>query len=78
MCAAAILPPAPLAVRPAHPDALACVLATSGSTGTPKLVCVPHGGMVNYLRWAVDNYGIDEATVAPVASSLSFDLTVTA
>ncbi|EIC67545.1 non-ribosomal peptide synthetase [Mycobacteroides abscessus] len=78
VCAAAILPPAPLAVRPAHPDALACVLATSGSTGTPKLVCVPHGGMVNYLRWAVDNYGIDEATVAPVASSLSFDLTVTA
>ncbi|SHF85811.1 non-ribosomal peptide synthetase [Streptoalloteichus hindustanus] len=64
-------------VRRTHRDALACVMPTSGSTGVPKLVGVPHRGMVNYLRWAVERYGIDARTVAPVASSPAFDLTVT-
>lgn len=62
----------------AHRDSLACVMPTSGSTGVPKLVGVPHRGLVNYLRWSVDHYGITAQTLAPVASSLAFDLTVTA
>ncbi|MEU6189640.1 amino acid adenylation domain-containing protein [Nocardia sp. NPDC047038] len=61
-----------------HGLELACVMPTSGSTGTPKLVGVPHRGLANYLRWAVEHYRIDTDTVAPVTSPLAFDLTVTA
>nr|WP_283844020.1 amino acid adenylation domain-containing protein [Kitasatospora humi] len=59
------------------PDQLAYVIYTSGSTGRPKGVAVTHGGLANYVRWAVDAYGMDGGGGAPLHSSLSFDLTVT-
>ncbi|MFD5943556.1 amino acid adenylation domain-containing protein, partial [Streptomyces griseus] len=69
---------------PEHPapgttgaGAAAYVLYTSGSTGRPKGVVVPHQGLANYLRWAVDAYGAGRTPVAPVHSSVAFDLTVT-
>ncbi|MGZ3457554.1 MAG: amino acid adenylation domain-containing protein, partial [Archangium sp.] len=59
------------------PKHLAYVLYTSGSTGRPKGVMVPHGGLSNYLHWAVEFYGLREGNGAPVHSPLVFDLTVT-
>ncbi|HLK58120.1 MAG TPA: amino acid adenylation domain-containing protein, partial [Chthonomonadaceae bacterium] len=59
------------------PRNLAYVIYTSGSTGRPKGVLLDHHGLVNYLRWAVDAYAVDEGAGAPVHSPLGFDLTIT-
>jgi len=56
---------------------LAYVMYTSGSTGTPKGVMVLHGGLVNYLSWAVKTYAVQAGGSVPVHTSISFDLTVT-
>jgi amino acid adenylation domain-containing protein len=53
------------------------VIYTSGSTGQPKGVAVTHGGLTNYVVWAVGAYGMDGVDGAPLHSSLAFDLTVT-
>jgi len=60
------------------PSNLAYVMYTSGSTGRPKGVEVPHRGVVNYLWWCRAAYDIAGGRGAPLQSSLSFDLTVTA
>jgi amino acid adenylation domain-containing protein len=62
----------------AVPENLAYVLYTSGSTGAPKGVLVPHRGLVNYLSWCIEAYGVAAGAGAPVHSSPSFDLTLTA
>ncbi|MFI0479414.1 non-ribosomal peptide synthase/polyketide synthase [Actinomadura sp. 9N215] len=68
-------PPEQLA---AGPDGLAYVIYTSGSTGRPKGVQVTRGGLVNYVSWAADAYGLSAGGPGAVLhSSLSFDLTVT-
>jgi non-ribosomal peptide synthetase component F len=56
---------------------LAYVIYTSGSTGKPKGVAVTHGGMSNYVNWAMRAYRVEEGRGTSVHSSLSFDLTVT-
>ena len=56
---------------------LAYVIYTSGSTGKPKGVAIPHLGLLNYLRWCTETYGVVEGQGAPVHSPLAFDLTVT-
>src|SRR5262249_14558358 len=56
---------------------LAYVIYTSGSTGRPKGTLITHGGLHNYLCWALQRYPLAEGTGAPVHSPLSFDLTVT-
>jgi amino acid adenylation domain-containing protein len=57
---------------------LAYVIYTSGSTGRPKAVMVEHAGLLNYLQWACQTYGLNGGYGAIVASSLSFDATITA
>jgi amino acid adenylation domain-containing protein len=73
--------PAPPAAPPARgrvtPSNLAYVMYTSGSTGRPKGVMIPHRGLVNYLSWCVQAYGVAEGVGAPVHSPIGFDLTVT-
>ncbi|PWK11299.1 non-ribosomal peptide synthetase [Tumebacillus permanentifrigoris] len=57
-------------------DDLVYVIYTSGSTGRPKGVLITHGGLMNYLTWAMETYA-QQGHGAPVHSSLAFDLTVT-
>lgn len=62
---------------PARADSLAYVIYTSGSTGRPKGALITHRGVVNYLSWCVEAYGIRDGIGSPMHSSISFDLTVT-
>lgn len=55
----------------------AYVIYTSGSTGTPKGVVVEHGGLANYLHWAVRYYANDRAMDSIVSTPLVFDATIT-
>jgi amino acid adenylation domain-containing protein len=57
-------------------DDLAYTIYTSGSTGRPKGVLVTHGGLANYLDWALRHYGMDGADGAPMFGSIAFDLAV--
>ncbi len=62
---------------PAEPSSLAYVMYTSGSTGRPKGAMILHGGLTNYLTWAIGEYGVVAGGSVPVHSSIAFDLTVT-
>nr|APD71640.1 non-ribosomal peptide synthetase 5 [Streptomyces sp.] len=57
-------------------DDLVYTIYTSGSTGLPKGVLVTHGGLANYLDWALEHYGMDGANGAPMFGSIAFDLAV--
>lgn len=60
----------------AHQDSIAYMVSTSGSTGMPKTVMVTHGGLMNYLRWARDQWPLTGARGSVVASPIGFDFTV--
>jgi len=60
----------------AVPSNLAYVMYTSGSTGQPKGALIQHNGLVNYLCWAVQMYGLKAGGSVPVHSSIAFDTTV--
>ncbi len=59
------------------PDHLAYMIYTSGSTGLPKGVMVRHGGLSNYLQWALGEYRPESGQAAVVSSPLAFDATIT-
>ncbi|MGF1426683.1 amino acid adenylation domain-containing protein [Kitasatospora sp. LaBMicrA B282] len=59
---------------PTRADGLAYVMYTSGSTGRPKGVLVPHRGLVNYLWWCIEGYGLQGASGAPMLGSIAADL----
>lgn len=56
---------------------LAYVIYTSGSTGAPKGVMVEHGGLLNYVNWALRAYALEAGEAVAVSTSLAFDATVT-
>ena len=58
-------------------DNLAYVIYTSGSTGLPKAVLVNHGGLSNYLNFAVREYRVQEGSGAPINTRLGFDAVIT-
>jgi amino acid adenylation domain-containing protein len=66
--------PAPWPGPGIRPDDLACVIYTSGSTGTPKGVEIEHRSLVNYVRWATREAGIDATAKMPLIASISFDM----
>ncbi|WP_324789364.1 non-ribosomal peptide synthetase [Streptomyces sp. H51] len=55
-------------------DHLAYVMYTSGSTGRPKGTLIPHRGLVNYLWWCIEGYGLGGASGAPMLGSIAADL----
>ncbi|WP_235916337.1 non-ribosomal peptide synthase/polyketide synthase [Antrihabitans cavernicola] len=77
-----------LAHRSSHPIAAAdrigqvrasntaYVIFTSGSTGQPKGVAVPHGAIVNQLRWKQAEYGLDGSDALLLKTAATFDLSV--
>lgn len=46
---------------------------TSGSTGTPKGVVIAHRGVIDYIDWAVDTFGIGSETVIGNQAPFYFD-----
>lgn len=52
---------------------LAYLLPTSGSTGSPKLVMVPHGALVNRIRWGQTTYPLGQDDTVLCSSSPVFD-----
>ncbi|MFG1644974.1 amino acid adenylation domain-containing protein [Amycolatopsis sp. NPDC049252] len=69
--------PAVNPVRVNAPENLVYVMYTSGSTGVPKGVMVSHRGLVNYLWWAVEGYGLAGDRGGVLVGSVAFDLSVT-
>lgn len=49
---------------------------TSGSTGKPKGVMIPHGSLMNYVTWRIDNYEHTANDVIAMYHSISFDASV--
>jgi amino acid adenylation domain-containing protein len=68
-CAAAAVPTVP-------PESLAYVIYTSGSTGRPKGVQIPHGGLVNLVRWHHAAYRLVPSDRVSQVAGLGFDASV--
>lgn len=56
----------------------AYVIYTSGSTGKPKGVDVSHGALIDYCRFALDNYYSESLQGAILVTSHGFDISVPA
>ncbi|WP_255689736.1 non-ribosomal peptide synthetase/type I polyketide synthase [Actinoplanes sp. DH11] len=70
---------APLGTPPpvtTGPDDLAYVIFTSGSTGRPKGVPITHRSMVNYLDWAIAEFGYGPGDRLAQTASICFDASV--
>ncbi|MFD2762592.1 amino acid adenylation domain-containing protein [Micromonospora eburnea] len=67
---------APLAPVAIDATQAAYVMYTSGSTGRPKGVVVPHGGIRNRVRWAVEAQGLTHADRVLQKTTTGFDASV--
>ncbi|MEV0246968.1 amino acid adenylation domain-containing protein [Nocardia sp. NPDC050712] len=63
-------------LAPLRADDLAYVIFTSGSTGKPKGVGVPHGAIVNRLRWMQHEYPLDATDAVLQKTPATFDVSV--
>ncbi|WP_099336742.1 non-ribosomal peptide synthetase [Erwinia amylovora] len=57
-------------------DDLAYVIYTSGSTGNPKGAGNSHRALLNRLRWAADEYGLDASDRVLQKTPFGFDVSV--
>jgi D-alanine--poly(phosphoribitol) ligase subunit 1 len=51
-----------------------CIINTSGSTGIPKAVLISHRGIVDFVEWAIDRYGLDHTRILGNQSPFYFDI----
>ena len=49
------------------------VIHTSGSTGVPKGVTVCHRGVIDYIDWALETYGVDDSYTIGSQAPFHFD-----
>jgi amino acid adenylation domain-containing protein len=67
--------PAPVLPEPTRNEDRAAYLSfTSGSTGTPKCVIGSHQGLVHFLSWQRETFGIGPGDRGAQLTSLSFDV----
>lgn len=59
-------------VRPIDTDPIYSIF-TSGSTGNPKGVVVNHRGVIDYIDWAIETFGITEEAVIGNQAPFYFD-----
>ncbi|HET9225705.1 MAG TPA: condensation domain-containing protein, partial [Thermoanaerobaculia bacterium] len=59
-----------------QPQALAYVIYTSGTTGRPKGSMLPHGAVVNHLRWAQSAYNLTPEDACLLKTPIGFDVSV--
>ncbi|MGW0592944.1 amino acid adenylation domain-containing protein [Streptosporangium sp. NPDC002607] len=57
-------------------DRLAYTIYTSGSTGRPKGVLVPHGGLLNLVRWHHEEFGTTAEDRTALIAGPAFDISV--
>lgn len=60
----------------AGPDDLAYCIYTSGSTGVPNGVLVEHRGLVNRLRWMIEELQLTDSDVVLQKTPYAFDVSV--
>ena len=53
------------------------ILFTSGTTGQPRGVIITNENLLNYVKWSVQAYRMNEDTICPLFSKLTFDFTLT-
>lgn len=60
----------------AEPDDIAYCIYTSGSTGVPNGVLIEHRGLINRLRWMIDELGLTDSDVVLQKTPYTFDVSV--
>jgi len=60
-----------------NPFDTAYIIYTSGTTGDPKGVEISQRGIMNYIKWGMENYMNNDGIGSIVHSSIGFDLTIT-
>jgi amino acid adenylation domain-containing protein len=66
----------PISESGVTPDNLAYIVYTSGSTGRPKGVEIPHGGLMNLVRWHQALYGVGPDDRGTQVASPAFDASI--
>lgn len=54
----------------------AYVIYTSGTTGNPKGVLIDQAGVINRVKWMVENYGINQSDILIQKTPFFFDVSV--
>ena len=73
--AAALTPPAGAGSNDTDGDAC-YLIATSGSTGEPKVILGSHFGLCHFIRWEIEEFGLDENVCGSFLAHPTFDVSL--
>jgi amino acid adenylation domain-containing protein/non-ribosomal peptide synthase protein (TIGR01720 family) len=60
----------------ARPEDPCYVMSTSGSTGEPKAILGCHRGLSHFLRWEIEEFGLDESARVSALAPTTFDVSL--